>query len=588
MSIQVQKYFNFLSRLYVVCFFTVCLSVNPAIAQECGINFSGTLDDIAVVQKDFDKSSCDTLKLKSQLDRSINSLFSQGYLLASYSLEKHDSGSYNINIFSGPKYKWASLSAGNVPEVVLTKIGFREKFYANNPFRIDELNRLFKRLIKNGEQEGFPFVSVKLDSVKILNSQISAVLKLDRGVRITYDSIKIKSDFNIKPSWLASYLGIEQGGLYNQSAVDNLENKLNRLNFLELVELPTVTFQNEEALVSLNLKKKSTNRADGIIGFLPNEEQEGQLLVTGEFDLSLDNLFNSGKELNIKWQSLKARSQFLNFDYYHRNLFRSRLDFSSSFQILKEDTLFINREGEISFNFNPSKHGFELFTKLRSSRLLSTEQFREVTELPEIADFNLDYYGIIYSYNNGRILSFRKRYFNAQVELAVGSKRVRRNNGIPAELYNTIDLRSVQYNLNSSYEFNLPLGKNFAFYQKISGGKIINETLFLNDLYRIGGLNTLRGYNENFFFASDYALSNSELRLYFQERSYLFTFYDQSYLYYDIDTSEFEDYPLGLGLGLNLATKKGLVSLAYAIGKSRDQPLSLSLSKFHFGYVTKF
>lgn len=583
-----QKYFNFLSRLHLAIFFAMYILANLTMAQNCNINFKGTLDDITTFQKNFDKSTCDTIKLRSRLDRSINDLLGQGYLLANYSLEKFDSGGYDIITFVGPQYKWASLSPGNIPEIILSRIGFREKFYTNNSFKIHELNKLFKRLVRNGEQEGYPFVSVKLDSIKVVNNQIFAALKLDQGVTITYDSMKIKSDFNIKPSWLSSYLDIEPGNLYNQAVIDNLANKLGRLNFLELVESPTVTFQNEEAIVSLSLKKKSSNRIDGIIGFLPNEEQEGSLLVTGEFDLSLDNLFNSGKELNIKWQSLKARSQFLNFDYYHRNLFHSSLDFSSSFQILKEDTLFINREGEISFSFKPSQHGFELFTKFRSSRLLSTEQFREVMELPEVIDFNLDYYGIIYSYNQGQILDFRKRHFSAQMELAVGSKRIRRNNGIPAELYNTIDLRSVQYNLNSSYEFSIPLGKNFAFYQKLSGGKIINETLFLNDLYRIGGLSTLRGYNENFFFASDYALSNSELRLYFQERSYLFTFYDQSYLYYNIESADFEDYPLGLGLGLNLATKTGLVSLAYGIGKSRDQPLSLSLSKFHFGYVTKF
>lgn len=565
--------------------FALFSSIYGVDAQQCELKFSGSPKDVKLFERYFDKKKCDTLELNTQLSRSLNQLYSQGYLLASYSIRP---SSDTIPVFIGPKYKWTYLSSGNVREIILSKIGFREKFYANKPFKINELDNLLKKIIDYGEREGYPFISVKLDSISIKDNEISATLNMDQGVQITYDSIEIDSDFKIKKSWLSAYLNLQPGDLYDQRSVDNIISKLSRLKFLEVAEPPEVTFQNKQATIKLTLKRNDNNRVDGIIGFLPNEEREGSLLVTGQFDLALSNLFNSGKELNIQWQSLKARSQFLDFSYYHRNLFHSALHLSSSFQILKEDTLFINREGEIAFNFNPSQHGFEIFTKFRSSRLLSTAQFGEITALPDIIDFNLDYYGLAYSYNMNQPLDFQKKYFSAQIETSVGSKRIRRNNGIPAELYNNIDLRSVQYNLTSSFEFNLPLGRNFTIYQRIGAGKIFNENLFLNDLFRIGGLKTLRGYNENFFFASDYLLSNLELRLYFQNNSYLLAFYDQSYLYYDIEAASFEDYPLGIGVGLNIATKSGIVSIAYGVGKSEEQPLSLSLSKFHFGYVTKF
>lgn len=583
-----QKYINILWWLRVVLCFVFNLSIEFIMAQECQVGILGESGDVSVFQQYVEKTDCDINDLQKQLEEALSDLFSQGYLLATYSISEDSSHRPRINVFVGPKYKWVSLSPGNIPEVLLSKIGFREKFFNNNVFRITELNELFKRVIRISEQEGYPFASIRLDSLQIINNEVSAVLNMDQGISITYDSISLKSDFRVKKAWLAAHLDVKYGNYYNQKSIDNLESRLNSLNFLRLNRPPIVTFQNEEATIELHIEKNPNNRVDGIIGFLPNEEEEGRLLVTGEFDLYLNNLFNSGKELNIKWQSLKARSQYLDFDYYHRNVFRSSLDFSASFEILKEDTLFINRQGDISFSFSPAKHSIEIFTKLRSSRLLSTEQFREATELPEIIDFNLDYYGITHSYNYEKTIQPEEKHFGIMTELAVGSKRVRQNNGIPAELYLDTDLRSIQYNLNTTLEVNWPISKNFAFFQRISAGKIINKTLFLNDLYRIGGLNSLRGYNENFFFASDYMLVNSELRLYFQEKSYLFTFYDQSYLYYNIESSDFEDYPLGVGIGLNLATKSGIVNLAYAVGNSKDQNFDLSLSKFHFGYVAKF
>lgn len=104
----------------------------------------------------------------------------------------------------------------------------------------------------------------------------------------------------------------------------------------------------------------------------------------------------------------------------------------------------------------------------------------------------------------------------------------------------------------------------------------------------MGGLQTLRGFNENFFFASDYGLSNLELQFHFEKDSYLFTFYDQAYLYFKTNKSTLEDYPFGVGIGINLATPGGIISLAYALGKAREQPLNVRLSKFHFGYIAKF
>lgn len=586
--INTQNYSNFQLRLGLTLIFSALIIFNKANSQPCRVQFSGATEDVTLFNKYFEQPICDTARLKGHLDKTLMTLQGRGYLLANYALKSIDTSQVNADVFAGPKYKWASLSAGNTPEIILSKIGFRERFYNDKPFKIQELDKLIRKIVAYGEQEGYPFLSVKLDSIKVYENEISAALNVNQGVLINYDSIKVVSDFSIKNQWLASYLNVKFGDFYNQSSVDNISYKIDQLNFMKMKEPPVITFQNEEATINLNVERNPNNRIDGIVGFLPNEEEQGRILITGEFDLSLNNLFNSGKELNVKWQSLKARSQFLNIDYYHRNLFRSPLHLSSSLEILKEDTLFINRQGEVSFNFTPSKHGVELFTKLRSSRLLSTEQFREAPELPEVIDFNLDYYGLLYNYNVNRLSGAGKKYFSMQVEASVGSKRIRRNNGIPAELYDDINLRSIQYNLNGAFEFHIPFSKNFIFFHRSSAGKIINQALFLNDLYRIGGLETLRGFNENFFFASDYLLSNLELRLYFQSSSYLFAFYDQSYLYYDIQSSSFEDYPLGIGLGINIATKSGLVSLAYGLGRSDDQPLSLNLSKFHFGYVTKF
>ena len=206
----------------------------------------------------------------------------------------------------------------------------------------------------------------------------------------------------------------------------------------------------------------------------------------------------------------------------------------------------------------------------------------------DLVDIKIKYYGTVYAFQNNPSNSILASRWSFDITSAIGSKKITKNQNLPEETYRNIDLNSVQYILEARGSKHFKIAKYLMFYQSISAGKIFNNNLFRNDLYRLGGLTTIRGFNENYFFASDYVISNLELQFYFQSNSYLFTFYDQAYLSYQINSSFHEDYPLGLGIGIALKLNTGLLNMAYGIGKSSDQELDFKLSKFHFGYVARF
>jgi len=117
---------------------------------------------------------------------------------------------------------------------------------------------------------------------------------------------------------------------------------------------------------------------------------------------------------------------------------------------------------------------------------------------------------------------------------------------------------------------------------------MVSDRLFLNELYRLGGLNSIRGFNEYNFYASEYIIGTLELRVYLNNFSNVFLLYDQSYLSYDLEAAAFSDTPFGIGTGMNLQTDNGQFLLVFALGKSKDQPLDLRYSKIHFGYAATF
>jgi hemolysin activation/secretion protein len=120
-----------------------------------------------------------------------------------------------------------------------------------------------------------------------------------------------------------------------------------------------------------------------------------------------------------------------------------------------------------------------------------------------------------------------------------------------------------------------------------SGGFTQNKNLLLNDLFRIGGLKSIRGFNENFFYARSYGSMNVEQRLFFAENSFLMIFADLGILENPYFAPEI-DKPYSFGAGVNLETGAGIFRFVYGVGKSNQQPLDFSHSRIHFGYLARF
>jgi outer membrane protein assembly factor BamA len=324
-----------------------------------------------------------------------------------------------------------------------------------------------------------------------------------------------------------------------------------------------------------------------VVSFLPSEGREGKLLLTGEVNLLLNNLFHAGKTLALQWQKLQVLSQQLMVHYDHTNLLKSPIDVSLHFDFLKEDTLFVNRDFRTEISFRKNAHTkIGVFANLRSSRLLDAQ---EASSSPAIAldyaDYNLTNYGIKYTWEKLDHHLFPKRGIAVAWEASAGNKKLR-NTQMPDK--RDISVNSWQYTFLGTFSYYHTMSKNLMLYHRLQGGTLQNEHLFYNDLWRIGGLHSLRGFNEKFFFAASYALSNLELRLLFdrqqEEYSYLFLFYDQTYMVREA----YCDYPLGIGAGISLVTNSGIFNLAYALGNAKGQSMDLSVSKIHFGYIGRF
>ncbi len=107
-----------------------------------------------------------------------------------------------------------------------------------------------------------------------------------------------------------------------------------------------------------------------------------------------------------------------------------------------------------------------------------------------------------------------------------------------------------------------------------------------NELFRIGGANSIRGFNENQFTSNNYSFFNVEYRFNVNPVNYFYSITDFGKVKNGIKQSSQNVY--GFGLGYAFFNKIGLIDLSYAIGGISKQPLNLKNSRFHLKFITFF
>ncbi len=576
-----------LKNAFILLLFFACLALQAQNGFELKVSVTDESQSILNKYKYQNKLN-ELSEAQLIINNLIREIHNDGYLLARIESEEVVENQINYSISIGPPFEWMQLSAGNLDPLLLRKVAYREGNFSQRRFNYRELSKLENSILNYAENNGYPFASLSYDSLQIEDNQISSSLNLDLGPLIVYDSLDVKGDV-IKRTFLESYLGIRPGEPYEMDRVEGSIQRINSLPYLRLIGRPEISYQNEEASISYEFEKRRINTIDGIIGFLPNSGSNNGLLITGQFDMELYNPFLTGKHIGIHWRSPSEQSQMLQMLYEHPHIFRSPVSFAADFNFLKQDTTFSKLNFNVDVDLQVGAAGrIAVFTEFIESNLLSTSQYEDATELPEFADISNALYGLSFTNQtwDDPIFPTRGRYLF--IAAGLGNKTIDRNIDLPDEVYEGVDFESVQYrfDLNVQQFFNPRPRWNMKW--AIDGGWLENDNLFRNDAYRLGGLNSIRGFDENFYFATRYIKSTFENRYFIDSSSYLLLFADFGYLD-GFTASESSEGFIGFGTGISFDTGRGIFNLVYALGTSNSVgALDFNRSKIHFGFTTRF
>jgi outer membrane protein assembly factor BamA len=531
----------------------------------------------------------DTISRNKELSSVLLRLYDNGYLAASFDSISRDSSTLHAYLRLGRTYKWIVIARGNIEESLLSEAGYREKIYTRKPVYYRQVRHLQEKILTYLENNGYPFASIRMDSIEIKDNEIHARLKLNKNTRYRIDSIIVKGNASISKAYLYNYLSIKPGDPYNESLVRQVSTRISEIPFLEESRPFDISFSDHKSALYLYLKNKRASQFDFIAGFFQDKNNSSKIIITGEAHLRLQNSFGRGEILDINWKSPLPLTQDLKARIIYPFVFNTAFGIDASFNLFKRDTTFLDIIKNLGLQYILNRGNyFKAFIIDRQSSLLNTKRYEDGLIKPEQLDVRSLSYGLGYRTEK---LDYRlnpRSGFSGEFSGSIGTRKILVNPRLPAKVYEDLQLSTSIYNGDYVMDYYIPWKNRSVINLGIKGAVQVAPNILKNELFRIGGLRTLRGFDEESILASFYTISKLEYRYLLEQNSYMFAFYNIAY-YENRSNNQFvKDTPYGFGAGISFETRLGIFSFTYALGKQFDNPVYLRSGKIHFGIVSYF
>lgn len=516
-----------------------------------------------------------------------------GYTEAAIDGWKWSRDSLTLDMHLGERYFIRALSLEGLSEIEYQKSGYEKWLRRPTLFDPVSVQEKLRENLDAYQNQGYPFA--RFDSLELAYGISGDSILVDMGYAfepgklVRIDSVRVEGEVRETDAFVRGMTGLQSGLAYDQSAIDAAPKILNNSIYFKNVKPLQVDFVDEEtANLTIKVEPRKAGKFDLLLGLLPPRNDNERFEFTGLADfLLVSPIFRAGETIEFRYDKLVGSSQKLRLRYAHPYLFGSPLQVQGEFDLLKQDTIFLTRFFRLStaYAFNPNL-AVQVYYKSKTSSLIATNQYDSLRP-PPVLDARDQTYGIGFEFQNLDYRLSPRKGWHIRMDFGIGRKRIIDNPTLDDRIYNGLVLRLPK----REAEFQL---QYFKSYSKRLVLMLANRTYWLdqaeyfqNDLLQVGGSRTIRGFDENQFFANLMTQFTIENRFLLEQNSYLFVFSDYAYLE---DRSENGTIlrPWGFGLGMTYETRAGMVSLTYAAGRVADFPFQPSRGRIHVGLVNQF
>lgn len=436
-----------------------------------------------------------------------------------------------------------------------------------------------QRIIRLYSEGGYPLVKVVTESILPRDSNIIDIIfrieenQQPRVVAMNVDGLT-STDLNI----VSREFSINTSPQYSPKSITAATNRVRRLGIFSYVSEPSLIKQTDSTVgLSLRVTEGNTTFVDGVIGYGPSSGLSEKPIISGFLTLDFRNIAGTARMARFRYSREDQSRQQLDLFYKEPWLFNYPISLEARFGTRDEDSIFsrINTTLTTGVSINDITTisgivGYESLTPGASKQVYATTALQT---------------GLIIDVDTRNDLYYPTKGIQVKLDGIYHAKSI---SGI--NVYDSLgEVSTAVINGKLQGSAYIPtFSQALILVSKVvaitvDGG---NGKLQQNDLYRIGGVQTLRGYYESEFLASLSIIGTLEYRLMLTPATFVSFFSDFGYIEREegIGFTSLTYYPVSYGIGLSFRKNIGTLQASIALPKSGE----IGNAKLHFGLSAGF
>src|SRR5690606_18906435 len=279
---------------------------------------------------------------------------------------------------------------------------------------------------------------------------------------------------------------------------------------------------------------------------------------------------NYGELLQLQYKNDGKLQEHFQVDVEFPFLFQSPVGLELGLDFFKLDSTFLTVEKNalLNYHFNTRTKVFAGYKDYESKNLLDSLQAGNFIE-----DFNSTFFVVGGNYS----ISQRSELFPVKTRFLVSNEIGNRKVG---------EIKTNQYRIAFGLSHIFNLNENNSIFMRNNSGYLNSENYLTNELFRFGGIGSIRGFDENSIDASLFSVINTEYRYLLTQNTFIHTITDLAYFENMVTQIKNQVYSFGAGLGVK--TNAGLFKINIANGTLEGQNFKFSNTKIHISLNSKF
>jgi outer membrane protein assembly factor BamA len=456
------------------------------------------------------------------------------------------------------------------------------KMHEGNLFIPSLLEQDIQSILQLYENKGYPLAKVVIQNIDFADSTEEMAarvhIQITEGKELHVAELRIEGNKTTKDYVVTREARLHKNEPFRGDLPERIKQRLDHLQLFSSVSLPEFYLtEKEQAGLTVRVVEGNQNSFDGILGYVPSGSSSGKGYLTGLVNISLRNLFGTGRKLSARWYQENQSSQETELHYFEPWVASLPVNAQVGFFQRKQDSTYVRMQYDIAAELMLTDE-FSVGVSFSQSNVYPTEGYgRSVMAESKTTGFGVS---VRYDSRDNPITPTTGILYSTEYQ--TGSKQTSISDLFPEEV------KSTTQRLVFDLSYYLSPFSRQVLATDLHLRDFSSSTLDVSDLFRLGGASTLRGYREGQFLGSRIVWTNLEYRILVAPRSFFYGFVDIGYIVRPsipaISMSASEQSKIGYGIGVRMDSALGLIGVSFALGEGD----TFGTSKIHIRLINEF